>query len=424
MSLYIRFHGSSEESKRDRLKVGIFGHFGGGNFGNESTLQAMLYHVRRLIPNADVTCICSVAETVAADYNIATVPISGVVVRPWTIRNPLAKLARKLTIGIVSELYRWYMGLMMLRGWDVLIVPGTGLLTDAYSLSGWGPYSVFKWSVIAKMCRCKLFFVSVGVGPLHSVAGRLLTKSALSLADFRSYREESSLRYLQAIGFQSDADPVYPDLAFSLPLTLLAQINRSRDRRPTVGLGLMEYAGMRSGGLTSEHYAAYMETLVVFAKWLLSRGYNVRLLFGDLMDIPVIQEFKSLLRVRHVILEERVIAEPITSAKDLFVQLAATDFVVGTRFHNVLLALLVNKPSIAISFHHKCSSLMSQMGLSEYCQDIKYLKSDMLIEQFCQLEKNASSLRCMIREKVIDCGKALEEQYQLMFKKHLRPYEH
>ena len=46
------------------------------------------------------------------------------------------------------------------------------------------------------------------------------------------------------------------------------------------------------------------------------------------------------------------------------------------------MSLLLSKPVIAISFHHKCSSLMSDMGLSEYCHDINQMNADTLIEQF------------------------------------------
>lgn len=415
---YLNRQGHAKERRRNQPKISLFGHFGTANFGNEITLQAMLYHVRRLIPNAEVTCICSAPQTVAADYSIGVVPISGEVVKPWTIRNPLARLARKLLIGIPSELYRWVNGVMTLRSTDVLIIPGTGLLTDAFSLVGWGPYSTFKWSVIAKVCRCQLFFVSVGAGPLDGAIGRFLVKSALSLADFRSYRDGSTLHYLKDIGFRSDDDRVYPDLAFSMPAALLPHGHTKTGRRLVVGLGLMEYSAMYSiDKPTSAHYAAYLETLAEFVGWLLSREYDVRLLIGDLADASVTREFKSLLKERSVTREEgRIIAEPIESARDLLLQLAATDFVVGTRFHNVLLALLLNKPSIAISFHHKCSSLMNEMGLSEYCQDIKRLDAEGLIEQFCQLEKNAASLRNMIGERVADRRKALDEQYGVILK--------
>jgi polysaccharide pyruvyl transferase WcaK-like protein len=416
MSFHIRSHRPSKVDTRNRPKIALFGHFGAANFGNESTLQALLLNLRRFTPDAEVTCICTAPETVAADYSIAAVPMIRILVKPWTFRNPLARWLRKLVFGVPTELYRWFEGFRTLRDADALFVVGTGLLTDAFSVGGWGPYSTFKWSVIAKLSRCRLFFVSVGAGPLHSATGRFLVTSALSLADFRSFRDKATVQYLNGIGFRSHNDPVYPDLAFSLPPTLSPQGRETNGCRLVVGLGLMDYGGMYGiEKTTSAHYAAYLQTLVVFVKWLLERGYDIRLLIGDVMDMPVTQEFTSLLKERSVTQdEERIIAEPIASAQDLLSQLAATDFVVATRFHNVLLALFLNKPSIAISFHHKCSSLMGQMGLSEYCQDIKQLNAERLIEQFCQLEKNADSLKSAIGEKAADCRKALDEQYRLI----------
>ena len=401
---------------RGRLKVAFFGHFDGTNFGNESTLQAMLHRLRRLAPDADFNCICTGPETTAVAYNISAVPIRSVVVKPWVLHSPLARLARQLVVGIPSELYRWLNGFRTLWRTDALIIPGTGLLTDAYTLLNWGPYDMFRWSVTAKLCGCKLLFVSVGAGPLYSHIGRFLVKAALSLADFRSYRDVSSLQYLKGIGFGVENDKVYPDLAFSLPTAAMPGGDDTRSGRPVVGLGLMEYAGKYSVERpTSAIYSAYMESLVEFVKWLLAHEYNVRLLIGDLADTRVTREFKSLLRRSVSDDEGRIIDEPVESVEDLLSQLAATDFVVATRFHNVLLSLLLNKPVIAISFHHKCSSLMSQMGLAEYCQDINNLSVDGLIEQFCQLQQNAGCVRRMISERISACQDALDEQYSLIF---------
>jgi polysaccharide pyruvyl transferase WcaK-like protein len=410
--------------RRYRGKISLFGHFGSGNFGNESTLQAMLFHIRRLMPHAEILCICSAPEIVAAEYKIAAVPISAVAFKTSTSRNRIARLARKLIIGIPNILYSWLMGAVTLRNTDILIVVGTGLLTDAFGVHQWGPYGTFRWSLMAKLCGCRLIFASTGAGPLERRSGRLFVKSALSLANFRSYRDEATLEYLRSVGFRPNEDRVYPDLAFSLPA---AQTDRdvAKVRRPVVGLGLMLYSGMYGVEKTTRaHYAAYLEALAVFAKWLLEREYDIRLLNGDLMDMPVTREFNSLLRARLMTYEEgRIIAEPIASSKDLLSQLAATDFVVATRFHNVLLALLLNKPSIAISFHPKCSSLMDQLDLSEYCQDIKLLKGEWLIDRFCGVEKNAERLRRKIQEKTGEYRLALDEQYELIFKDMLPQQE-
>ena len=100
---------------------------------------------------------------------------------------------------------------------------------------------------------------------------------------------------------------------------------------------------------------------------------------------------------------------------DLLSQIAATDIVAAARFHNVLLALLCEKPVIAISFHHKCESLMSAMGLSAHCVDINDLKADRLIDKFCDLEANAAKLKPLIRGKVREFRGSLDEQYRLFF---------
>jgi len=402
-----------------RPRIAFFGHFGADNWGNESTLQAILCCLRRLAPNAAFTCICTGPDTVARTYNITAVPSRTFSAERRTPQSRPARWARKLVVGVPGELRQWLRSLKTLRGTDALVVPGTGLLNDVDTFLSWGPYDMFRWSVAARLCRCKILFVSVGAGPIHSRAGRFFVKSALSLAEFRSYRDESTQQCLEGIGFRAANDPVYPDLAFSLSEDLVPERNDSGEPRPVVGIGLMKNAGQY--GLekpTSAVYTAYLQTLVEFVEWLLLRGYNVRLLIGDVVDTPAVREFRSLLNERPVTQEAgRVIDEPIESVEGLLRQLAATDLVVATRFHNVLLALLLNRPVIAISFHHKCTSLMRQTGLSEYCQDIDRLNSGWLFEQFSQLEENAGNVKLMIAERVETNRHALAEQYAIILRK-------
>lgn len=403
--------GNQEQRKQT---IWFFGHFGLGNFGNESTLLSILSQLRTLLPDVELRCICTGPEATARLHDIATLPVSRVIFRTWSPDNQVVRLIRSILIGIPCELYRWIDGLMTLKGTDVLIVAGTGLVTDAYSLRGWGPYSLFKWSAIAKMRGCKLLFVSVGAGPIYSRLGRFLVKSALALADFRSYRDAASMHYLDSVGFARTNDRVYPDLAFSLPQALVPRDSTKIRRRPVVGLGLMLYAGQYSvhkPNMTTYHN--YLESFVILVDWLLTRGNDVRLLIGDLCDRPVVEEFKCLLKERLPIYDaSRIIDEPVESVEQLLSHIAETDLVVATRFHSVLFSLFSNKPVVAISFHHKVASLMSAMGLSEFCLDINCLKGDELIEKICEVERNVDGLRSMIRERVENNLATLEEQYE------------
>jgi polysaccharide pyruvyl transferase WcaK-like protein len=350
---------------------------------------------------------------------IEAVPITTRTARIWDRDRPLPIRLLMMFVGVAAELGQFRRAFGILKDTDVLIVPGTGLLTDAYGLSAWGPYNLFKWSLTSRLRGCRLLFVSVGVGPLDSKLGRFLVKAALHGAHYRSYRDVSSLNYLQGVGFRNGHDRVYPDLVFSLPRTLIPdQDDRPRSRR-VVGLGVMLYAGKYS--VPSPRDTAteeYLESLSAFVEWLLAKDYDVRLLIGDAdTDLAVREQFESLLRVRSSTAydDRRVIVRPLTSVQELFSEIAATDVLVATRFHNVIMALILNKPVIAISFHHKCSSLMSDMGLRRYCHDINEMDAHRLIEQFEQLEANREEVRHSIALKVADCSKALDEQYALLF---------
>ena len=291
--------------RRSQPRIAFFGHFDGSNFGNESTLWATLEGLRSMVPEACFNCICTGPANTSAAYNISAVASRDYVVRPWTTQGPLTKWMRRLLVGTPSEIYRWLHGFKTLWHTDALVIPGTGLLTDAYTLLNWGPYDMFRWSVTAKLCGCKLMFVSVGAGPIYSRTGRFFVKTALSLADFRSYRDVSTQQYLKSIGFPADHDPVYPDLAFSLSAPVIPDGANTGAQRTVVGIGLMEYAGRYSVERpTSAIPSAYMDALVEFVKWLLAHEYDVRLLIGDLVDRPVTQEFRSLLERTGVYDEE------------------------------------------------------------------------------------------------------------------------
>jgi polysaccharide pyruvyl transferase WcaK-like protein len=399
-------------------KICFFGAFGSPNFGNSITIQTMLHHLRCRMPDARAACACTGPEALAASQNIETFPISPTFVKPGRLRTRFGRLLRSVFIGVPSELRRWLDAFKSLKGTDKFIIPGTGLLTDAYGLFGWGPYGLFKWAFIAKLRGCQVFFVSVGAGPLYTRLGRYFVKLALSMADFRSYRDNASLAYLKGIGFPANGDQVCPDLVFSLPESAIPRDAEKRASKLVVGLGLMPYAGKYSVEEPNDQtYREYLNNLVAFAGWLLAHDYTIRLLVGDVCDSDESTEFKSLLKASiGAYDEERIIDQPALSAEQLLQQVTATDLVVATRFHNVVLSLVLNKPVIAISFHQKCASLMSDMGLAEYCHDINHMNAGRLIEQFQGLERNAEQLKRAVRQRVEQSRKALDEQYKVIFK--------
>jgi polysaccharide pyruvyl transferase WcaK-like protein len=300
----------------------------------------------------------------------------------------------------------------------MLIMTGTGMLGGF----GIGPldlhYEILKWSLIAKMRGAKVLFVSVGGGPLGSKLSRWIVKCAISLADYRSYRDRFSQQYLQSIGFDTSNDFVYPDLVFSSPRSEIPMPPHRDGNRPVVGLGLMDYYGE---DCSPEHgepiYQNYMQTLTQFAAWLLNNGYSVRLLIGDLAYDKRARDdaFRMLLENGAVSDPSTIINDPVASAEELWTQLAQTDVVIATRFHNILLALMLNKPVLALSYHEKVRSLMAGMGLAEFCEDIAELEVPLLRQRFSTLMANAEVFKSSVKRKAEEYRGALDEQYRHIF---------
>ena len=400
-------------------KIALFGAFGIGNLGNECTLQAMIYNIRRRLPDAEISCICSGPEEIESRYGISAVPIRETPFRVQPLKNSGAiRLLRRIFIGIPAELYRWYKAVKMLKGSDMLVMTGTGMLGDFGILPFGLHYDILRWAIVARLCRCKLLFVSVGVGPIRNLLSGCFVKAALSFADYRSYRDGFSKHYLESVGFATNGDTVYPDLAFSLPQAIMPD-NHVRDSQETVvGVGIMTYYNKPHTSASDETaYSDYIGKVAAFVMWLLEHQYTVRLIIGDAVyDKRVRQDLRRLLEKNEFKYEDRkIIDEPASSSDEVLSQLAATDVVVASRFHNVLLALMLTKLVVAISYHEKVDALMTGVGLKGFSQDIEHIDVDELIRQFMALEKNAGTLKPQLERRTEAYRKALDEQYDHIF---------
>ena len=404
--------------------ISFFGNFGMQNLGNECTLQAILQNVTRFLPDARANCICTYPQDASARHGIPASLISYRYAKGSTSTEArdqdapgIMRWLRRLVIRLPLEAVQWLKAFRALKGTSLLVMTGTGMLGDF----GIGPfdlhYEILKWSILAKIRRCKLLFVSVGAGPIAHPLSRWIVKRAISLADYRSYRDEFSKDYLASIGFDARNDFVYPDLAFSLRPATRGSSSRDGGSR-VVCLGLMDYYGKGSIHEYSEAvYQDYLDKTTHILAWLLDRKYTVRLLIGDSSyDRRIKGDVIKRLQERGSKHEKgQIIDESVSSVEQLIAQLAEADIVIATRFHNILLALLLNKPVVALSYHEKIASLMAAVGMGEYCQNVDRLDVDLLVEQFLKLEKNAGIVKPLIERKVEHYRKALDQQYAHIF---------
>lgn len=359
------------------MRIGLFGQFGSGNTGNDGSLEAMLRQLQRTDPQIEVICICSGPDVIRNTYGIETVPIGG-----YPPANRFLRKADRYLMQAPRRIRNFANSMALSRKLDFLIVPGTGFLDDfSADPFGW-PFAILRWSLAARLSGAELLMVSVGAGPINHPLSRWFMRQAALMATFRSYRDTISHEFMKTLGVQQNGDSVSADLAFSLPKAAETPLphNDPRQHIERIGIGIMAYRGWkRRDGNGGVIYRNYLKKMSAVVRSQLRQGRTVRLLTGDNIDREAIEDLMALLSPAER--NQQLIYEPVASLHDLMKQIAQTDIVLASRYHNVICALHMGRPTISLSYARKNDVLLEDNGLSEFCHHVESFDPPLLIRQ-------------------------------------------
>src|SRR5262245_19934697 len=175
---------------RADTKIGLLDHVGGGNLGDEATLDAVAANIKRRWPNAEIVAFSMNPDDTEARHNIESHPIRR---KRWsigykpagresTLKQTVKALMQKhwavfyllkasgVVVRLPSEVFRELSFLVSsrrnLKSLKLLIISGGGQLTEKDG--PWGfPYTIFKWVTLARIEGVRCVFLNLGAGPLN-----------------------------------------------------------------------------------------------------------------------------------------------------------------------------------------------------------------------------------------------------------------
>lgn len=433
--------------------VGVFGHYGDRNLGDEAIIEALIARIRREWPAAKVFAFSMDPSDSARRYGVTAFPIRqesgrqrfGDVLDPqWAandtqsaaqqrtgwldriarfipkgrLRSVAGKIVRGTTFAVREVGFLWR-SFVRLRGLDALVIAGSNQFLDNFG-GPWGfPYTLLKWSLLARAAGCRLLYVSVGAGPLDARLSQRMVRLAVSLAHYLSFRDAASQRLVGAAP-RGGTSQVFPDLAHSLILpagVAVAASDRSQRAKPTVGINPMPlYDSFYWYTADTDRYTAYVTTLAAFAEHLVDNGYPVFFFPTQLKDLNVADAVVHAMRPDLAVRLAR--PDPVRRPRtvdELIRTIGDADIVVATRFHGVLLSLHARRPLVGICYYRKTRDLMREMGQEQYAIDFDDLSATNLIDRFHQLEANYVAAAAKINGADDRYVSALEEQYRAIF---------
>jgi polysaccharide pyruvyl transferase WcaK-like protein len=384
---------------------------GAGNLGNDGSLEAVLSYLGAEHPGAILDFLCSGPDQLKARYGLPATRLRWYSTETEGVPGIAALVAKsvKVPLGMVIDAFctaAW------VRRHDVVIVPGMGVLEATLPLRPWHtPYSMFLVSASGRLFGAKVAFINVGANDIRQRFTRRLVTTAARLAYYRSFRDSFSRDAMGRMGLDTSRDSVYPDLAFALPTPSGAQVVAG-----AVGVGVMDYHGSNDDRHEADQlHASYVEKMKSFVLWLLDNGRPVRLFTTDVHDEPVMREvIRDVHARRPELSSSQISAEPVSSLDELMRQLACVDTVVASRFHNVLCALKLAKPTLSVGYAAKFEALMTEMGLAEFCQHARTLDPDRLIKQFTELESRSAQLTLTMMEHTAENARLLKHQFAML----------
>jgi polysaccharide pyruvyl transferase WcaK-like protein len=424
-------------------KIGLLHHVGGGNLGDDATLDAVAGNIKRRWPNAEIVALSMNPDDTERQHGIKSYDLRR---NRWAIgykatgagasfKASVKALARKywpvlyllnaisvairLPTDMLGELSFLVSSRRILKSIDLLIISGGGQLTEKDG--PWGfPYTIFKWVVLAKSAGVSCVFLNVGAGPLTRPLSKLFARQALRAADYVSLRDDKSRTLVHEIGFTGESR-VCPDSVYGLEFAPAKSSAREGSCQSIVGFAPMPYPDPDPSGCLTERnqvvYEAFIRKLAGFASWLVSRSYALALFGTDVgVDPLAIEDLQQALLSYHGILPSPSgVSHSVTSVRDLLATISGMDYVVTCRFHGVIFAHLLNKPVLAVAHHPKVTELMSDLELSNYCVDIRDFNASLLAERFTSMVNDAEEIKSRMATKLTRNGQLLRYQFDELF---------
>lgn len=399
------------------MRIGLLDHMGYGNLGDAAIQEVVIANIRQRLPDADIVGFSLVPDDTSKRHGIPCYSI-----RRWhptlegienqspsrmklkaklksALRtNSFVRSCTKPLLDSARELFFLMRSYRILRKLDLLIISGGGQLCELWHGPWSHPYTVFKFSLLAKLAHTKLYFLNVGAGPLRHPLSRFFAKWALRLADYRSFRDLDSQELIRSIGVKSSTY-VYPDPVYALEVGNHSKNGtlRAASKAFIVGLNPIGFCDPRIWPRKDNSvYKDYVEKITRFSTWLLEQGYSLRVFTTETsVDQHALEDMKARLLSRFSSPEliNLVFRRPSESVNDLLQEMSGFDFIVTSKFHGIIFSHLLGKPVISLSYQRKMDVAMNAVGQGRFCADIERFDVDWLIKTFLSLVAEDKSIK-------------------------------
>jgi polysaccharide pyruvyl transferase WcaK-like protein len=369
-------------------RITILGSYTGRNAGDAAILENVVRDIATECPEVRCEVLTINPRFVRETY--PDLPLDPVATLPWNLSVK--------TLG-------WPLIRSVLRC-DAVVVT-SAILFDRQL---WNPLYNYLSALmlglpLAKRLGKKVFFYSVGIGPVYTPLGRRIVRGLLALADGITLREEASIGIMKDLGVSIEpimaADPALnqklpPGLQAEVEQMIAAKIGPKPWASVNLNAYVDDWTGKKGTGKLGEgRFCAEMAAVVrrIVKQW----GWGVVLICTHYMDEPIMQRVLELAAVA-----ERVFFMPnrMYDHRHLMAAMAASEFMIGMRLHCQILAVAAGTPCVALNYAPKVRHFMEMANLEQYTVDFADFSAESVLDRANELRNQIQVVRGRLLPRV------------------------
>ncbi len=440
----------SSESK----KIGLLSHLGHGNLGDDASFATAMQSIKERWPEAEFVGLSLNPSDTSERHGVPAYAIrrdskrrpgaAGAAIREATppsfrkrMKDSLMKLralapalraAKAVVVSApksAAQEFKFFVeSVSVARSLDLLVISGGGQLLDCWNGGPWGfPWTLCKWIVLAKVFGARCYVINVGAGPVEHALSRWFYRVALRLSDDVSFRDSASEKLIRETGICKRGG-VAVDIVYGLePPVSLHRLVKKRSAL-NVGFSPMAYCDpARYWDKNLSAYDSFLGKCGRFGKSLIESERELTLFSTDIWFDAAALDCVEAAAGSGLSAGDRAakLSRPrVEGIQDLLDVMTSLDCVLTCRYHGVVFAHLTNTPVIALSHHPKVVGLMREIGLGDYCLDIRDFEVETLQATFERLEKDLAAIRRQMAETLPMRRQTIQRQFDALFPRHGR----
>lgn len=372
-------------------KIFTIGAYGCGNRGDDAILQAIIENFSL----SDITATCGKEKDI--DFLGAKM-----------VRCRLNEgISLKIFFFMIFDSLR--MLRILLRS-DVLVYGGGSLIHD---LTPYNLVFMYFWQFIAQLFRKKVYYFSIGIGPISTETGKKLSRHFLTRAAAVFPRDERGYQICHELGVKN------------LELTRDAAFMVNRKNQ-------CSGSSLKKENLVSNDYVT-----VTASQWFSSQNFwkknsfnfdsqietlgnalveTIRFLGKRMIFVPTEKRDYLLGEQLRTIINSRdfTVASPELNCKEMAELIENSYMLIGTRMHSIIFASRQGVPFIPLIYDEKVSQLLKLLEMENYAIPLEELSPEVIVNKLNEVEKNYNEIQKNLHKFTSEAGSLIKNSIEII----------